>query len=121
MSYSATVEAQTQVFSGSRLEERRLRRRLTQHDLASRLRSRGFGTTQTTISRWESGQQPNAAVLPALAIELDCSIGELYGPAGDPDDEEADAPLSRDEMDLYLSLHARVSRLSQRVDEEVNR
>lgn len=114
MPQSITVGTPTQVFSGARLEQHRLRKRLTQHDLASRLRARGFGTTQATVSRWESGQQPHAGVLPALAAELDCLIGDFYG---EDEDEDADAPLSRDEMELYLSLRARVKRHSQRATE----
>lgn len=91
----------TQMFSGVRLEALRNERRLTQHDLASRLRERGFGTTQTTVSRWESGQHPNGAVLPALAAELGCAIADLYG--DDEDEEAASMSLSRDEKVQQLS------------------
>lgn len=87
----------TQTFSGTALEALRERRKLTQHDLASALRIRGFGTTQTTVSRWESGQQPHASVLPALAAELGCSIGDLYALEGDEDEEAASMALSREE------------------------
>jgi len=112
------VGSRTQVFSGSKLERRRLAKHLTQHDLASRLRARGFGTTQATLSRWESkGHQPHAAVLPALAEELDCLIGDFYAADADTDDDEEDSPLSRDEMDLYLALHARVQRQMQHAKE----
>lgn len=115
MPYLATVKTMT--FSGRRLEELRSRRRLTQHDLASGLRARGFGTTQTTVSRWEHGQQPDGVVLPALAAELECSISDFYAPDSE-DDEEADSPLSHDDVDLYLSLHARVMRQTRREAEE---
>lgn len=71
-------------FSGQRLEE--LRGLKTQTDLASGLRKRGFGTTQTTISRWESGQMPHSSVLPALAAELNCTVDELYADADDAED-----------------------------------
>lgn len=74
-------------FSGERLRRFRSARRLTQHDLASELRSRGFGTTQTTISRWEDGQQPHSGVLPSLADVLQIEMEELYG---SDDDEESD-------------------------------
>lgn len=70
-------------FSGAKLED--LRGRTTQHDLAAALRKRGFGTTQTTVSRWESGQVPRSAVLPALAAELGVTVDELF------DEDEAEA------------------------------
>lgn len=75
-----------QNFSGRRLKELRDQKRLTQHDLASKLREHGFGTTQTTISRWEDGQQPQTRVLAVLARELGCKIGEFYV---DEDDDES--------------------------------
>lgn len=76
------------VFSGSRLRELRLQKKLGQDDLAHRLRAAGHGTTQTTISRWENGVSvPHSAVLPALAAELGVQVGDLYGEA--EDDEEA--------------------------------
>jgi len=62
-----------------------LRGNRTQHDLASALRRRGFGTTQTTVSRWESGQTPRSSVVGALADELGVKPDELF----DADDEEA--------------------------------
>lgn len=97
-----------QTFSGQQLRRLRTAARLTQHDLASRLRKRGFGTTQTTISRWEDGQQPLSGVLPSLAAELDCSIADFY--AGEDDDEEAASmPLTRDEQDMLVALIARIS------------
>lgn len=65
-----------QRWSGQRLVD--LRGRKTQTDLANALRERGFGTTQTTISRWESGKVPRGYVLPALAAELGCSVDELF-------------------------------------------
>ena len=41
---------------------------------------------------------------------------EFFLTSSEEDDEEADAPLSRDEMDLYLVLHARLQRTLQRVE-----
>jgi len=78
----------------------KLRGRTTQTDLADRLRARGFGTTQTTVSRWESGQQPRAYVLPALAAELGVSVQELFV---DDDDEEASLPP----LDMMLRDYVR--------------
>lgn len=99
--------AATHTFSGSRLRQLRQARRLTQHDLASALRTSGFGTTQTTISRWEDGQQPQSAVLPSLAAALGVGISDLFG--GDDEDEESSGmPLSRDEFALLGDLMGRL-------------
>lgn len=74
---------------GTRIRELREARKITQHDLADRLRKRGYGTTQTTVSRWESGQVPRGYVAKALAEELGTSLDELYG----SDDDEEAAPV----------------------------
>lgn len=74
--------------SGEKIRQLREGKRLLQHDLANRLRERGYGTTQVTISRWENGQEPRAYVLPALAEELGVKVDELYG---DDEDEESRA------------------------------
>ncbi len=71
----------SQRFSGERLQK--LRGLTTQTDLANALRRRGFGTTQTTVSRWESGQVPHSAVMPALAAELGVPIESLYAQVED--------------------------------------
>jgi transcriptional regulator with XRE-family HTH domain len=89
-------------FSGGRLKELRNLKRLTQHDLASELRKTGFGTTQTTVSRWEDGQQPQSSVLPALALILGVSIGELF--SEDDDEEAASMGLTGDQRDLLAAL-----------------
>lgn len=48
---------------------------ITQRELAEKL-----GTTDKTVSRWESGVQiPDAEMVPALARVFGVSIGELYG------------------------------------------
>lgn len=73
-------------FSGTKLQQLRESRRLLQHDLADRLRDRGLGTTQATVSRWENGQEPRSYVMAALADELGVKVDELYG-----DDEDAEA------------------------------
>lgn len=82
-------------FSGTRLRELREDRRILQDDLSHRLRTRGFGTTQAQISRWESGQQPRAYILAALADELGVKVDELYG---DDEDEESALPLISDDV-----------------------
>lgn len=81
-------------WTGLQLEQRRGRR--TQTDLADALRRRcpGLGTTQTQISRWESGQQPRKLVLPHLAAELGCSVEELFD-ADDDEESELGAVLTR--------------------------
>lgn len=78
-------------FAHERLPE--FRGNLTQTDLANRLRAKGYGTTQTTVSRWEAGQQPRAYVLPALARELGVSVDDLFA----DDEEEADLVMDRAE------------------------
>lgn len=83
-------------WTGRQLEERRGRR--TQTDLADALRRRcpGLGTTQTQVSRWESGQQPRKLVLPHLAAELGCSVDELFDADEDEESEaDLDAVLTR--------------------------
>ena len=87
-------------FSGTRLRELREDRRILQDDLSHRLRIRGFGTTQAQISRWESGQQPRAYILAALADELGVKVDELYG-----DDEDEESALAPDPVaDLMRAL-----------------
>lgn len=73
-------------FSGEMLETARGRR--TQTDLAMALRRRGFGTTQTQVSRWESGQEPRLYIREALAAELGVRLDDLYIEV-----PEADAPF----------------------------
>lgn len=87
------------LLEGSRIKSLRESRKLTQHDLASSLRRAGFGTTQTTVSRWEAGQSPHSSVIPALAEALGVEVAELYG----ADDEDEDAALSR-ETDMLRAL-----------------
>jgi len=72
-----------QRFSHRKLKE--LRGKRDQTDLAAALRRRGFGTTQTQISRWEGGQEPRAYILPALAEELGVAVDDLF--------EDVDAPF----------------------------
>lgn len=83
-------------FSPEKLEK--LRGRRTQTDLAYALRRRGFGTTQTTVSRWESGQEPRSQVMAALAAELGVKVDELYEGEDDEDAssmDDLDTPLMR--------------------------
>jgi len=102
--------------SGSKIRKFREDRKLLQHDLASRLRGRGYGTTQAQISRWEAGQEPRAYVLSALAAELGVKVDDLYG---DEDAEAASmAPLAADTTaNLADALHAYVT---EKVDAAVS-
>jgi transcriptional regulator with XRE-family HTH domain len=90
---------------GSRIAA--LRGRRTQTDLASALRLRGFGTTQTTVSRWESGQAPRGSVLPALAAELGVTVDELLSVSDDDEEAAAMQPLGGD---IMQALNAAIDR-----------
>lgn len=98
--------------SGAKIRELRLQRLLDQHSLAERLRGRGLGTTQATISRWERGRGPRAHALPALAAELGVTVEELYA---DSDDEEDEADLL---IDLRSALERYIDRRVQTVIED---
>lgn len=76
-------------FSGQKLREARGKRNQT--DLAAALQRRGFGTTQTQISRWESGQTPRAYILAPLADALGVKLDDLL-----EDDPADDAPFQVD-------------------------
>lgn len=102
-------------FSGNTLRRLRDDRRLTQHDLASALRKRGFGTTQTTVSRWEDGQQPHASVLPALAAELGVSMDALYAD-DDPEEDAAAVDFGAAMQTLFeRAVEAKVEAVVQQV------
>lgn len=102
----------SQRFSGTKLEA--IRGKKTQTDLANALRERGFGTTQTTISRWESGQVPHSRVLPALAETLGCRIEELF----DEDDAEA-APMVPAAAEFLQALSPLAKLMAPLVAEEI--
>lgn len=89
---------------GTRLKALREHRKITQHDLANRLRDRGFGTTQTTVSRWESGQVPRGYVARALADELGTTIDDLFA------DDDEEAASMQPTSDLFSELLDRAIR-----------
>jgi transcriptional regulator with XRE-family HTH domain len=61
-------------FQGATLKSLRQRRRLTLRALAQRL-----GVTYQAVHNWEKGiNDPSAELLPAIAQELGCEIGDLY-------------------------------------------
>lgn len=66
-----------QKFSGTKLRKARGKR--TQTDVALALQLRGHGTTQTQVSRWESGQKPHNYILMDIAEVLGLSsTDELF-------------------------------------------
>src|SRR5262245_39894661 len=81
-------------WNGKRLLEARLRRGMTQDDLARAVR-----TSVTNISRWErSKNRPGASRVLALALTLDVGP-ELFFQADDEDEVDADPDrLSIDEF-----------------------
>lgn len=90
---------------GTRIRRAREAKHLLQHDLADRLRRRGYGTTQATISRWEKGQMPRGYVIRALADELDTTVADLLGE--NDDDEE---PSSMSDYEMFRELVRRIAR-----------
>lgn len=100
-------------FSPSNLEK--LRGLRTQSDLAFALRRRGHGTTQTTVSRWESGQEPRAHVLADIAAELGVTVDALFE---DDEDDPSSMALTREAEEMVQVLMPR-SALRQIVREEM--
>lgn len=74
----------------SRIYRARLKADLTQEELAYRLRDAGVKASGRYINRWENGHNaPRAEVLPVLAEILGVSIGELYEPTADDEEDRA--------------------------------
>lgn len=88
-------------FSGERLRSIRLRRGLTQAQLARRAQLR-----EQQINRWEGAHNvPSADAVGVLAGALDCDVSELYvtgdrAEGGDEDDEESDLFAAAHQLDL---------------------
>ena len=62
------------VFRGATLKSLRQRRRLTLRALAQRL-----GVTYQAVHNWEKGMNiPSGDLLPVIAQELGCEVGDLY-------------------------------------------
>jgi transcriptional regulator with XRE-family HTH domain len=62
------------VFEGATLKSLRQRKRLTLRGLAQRL-----GVSYQAVHRWEKGvNDPSTDLLPRIAQELECEIGDLY-------------------------------------------
>lgn len=66
-------------FDGEKLKTLRDARKWDQHRLAEAARSHGTGITQSTISRYEHGQEPSGRNIVALAAALGVDPRELYG------------------------------------------
>jgi transcriptional regulator with XRE-family HTH domain len=98
----------------ARIYQARLRAKLTQDDLAHRLRDHGVKASARYINRWERGvNTPRADVIPVLADALGVAILDLYTPNANDDEEAARAvrgSLTRDEYALYGELTARIMR-----------
>lgn len=89
-------------FQGATLKGLRQRRRLTLRALAQRL-----GVTYQAVHNWEKGiNHPSADLLPILANELGCEIGDLYlksAPAAPP---MMQVPVAEQDFlqDLFVAL-----------------
>lgn len=68
---------------GTKIATLRAAKSYDQTEFATRLRKRGLGATQATVSRWENGQEPRAYALPAIAAELGVAIESLYADGED--------------------------------------
>lgn len=79
-----------------RLLELRTAAKLTQADVAYRIRQHGHKANERSIRRWESGQHaPHANVVPSLAEALGVSIESLYAQEDGADEEEDKMHLRR--------------------------
>jgi transcriptional regulator with XRE-family HTH domain len=98
--------------NGSKIRKARLASGMSQAQLA-----RKIGSTEKNISRWENTQnQPRLESVAAIAQATGRDI-DFFLTASAEDDDEESAPLTSSEMDLYLTLHARLQRSLQRVRE----
>lgn len=106
-----------------RIASARSAAKLTQADVAYRIRQHGHKANERSIRRWESGQHaPHANVVPALAEALGVTIDSLYERSDSDDEEEDEAVLrrlahiaiDRDQPDLALAMLERVKVMSAR-------
>lgn len=66
----------------------RIRELMEVRGLTGRQVAEALGVAPSAVSKWVSGQGvPRADKLPALADVLCCTIDELYGRAGPPEQE----------------------------------
>lgn len=95
---------QVRAFSGSRLEQARLRKGMTQTDLAYAIRAKSNAkTSERNVRRWEAGttNAPHAVMVSVLAEVLGVPMDELYeterlnGSGSDDDEDEEDEAVLR--------------------------
>ncbi|MCR4341991.1 MAG: helix-turn-helix domain-containing protein [Gemmatimonadaceae bacterium] len=93
---------QVRAFSGSKLEQARLRSGMTQADLAIAVRNRSAAkTSERNVRRWESGttHAPHAVMVSVLSEVLGVPMDDLYearrANGSSPDDEEEDEQVLR--------------------------
>jgi transcriptional regulator with XRE-family HTH domain len=87
-------------FQGATLKSLRHRRRLTLRALAQKL-----GVTYQAVHSWEKGiSDPSADLLPIIAQELGCEIGDLYLRTAPPPPTMAHTSAS--DQDFLLELFA---------------
>jgi len=108
---------QVRSLNPARIYQARLRAKLTQDELAHRLRDRGIKASARYINRWEKGvNAPRADVIPVLAEALEVSISELYQPDDADDEEAASMPNHRDVLEaLHYSLGLALGKTPERV------
>ena len=92
---------QVRAFSGTKLEQARLRSGMTQADLAIAVRNRSAAkTSERNVRRWESGttHAPHAVMVSVLSEVLGVPMDDLYEARranGSGDDEEEDEEVLR--------------------------
>jgi transcriptional regulator with XRE-family HTH domain len=90
------------VFQGATLKSLRQRKRLTLRALAQRL-----VVTYQAVQNWEKGiNDPSADLLPSIAQELGCEIGDLYLRTAPPPRTMIDIPASNQDFmqELFTAL-----------------
>jgi DNA-binding XRE family transcriptional regulator len=76
-----------------RIRERRRQLKLTQMDVADRLRAYGAEMSNRTLSSMENGRGLDLGWLPELAEVLDCTVSYLLGLTDDPGTWTPDGPV----------------------------
>jgi transcriptional regulator with XRE-family HTH domain len=90
------------MFQGATLKSLRQRQGLTLRVLAQRL-----GVTYQAVHNWEKGiNDPSAELLPIIAQELGCEIGDLYLRTAPPPRTTIDVPAADQEFlqELFAAL-----------------
>jgi transcriptional regulator with XRE-family HTH domain len=83
-----------QTFSPAALRLARLRKGLTQLEVAERCARHGVPASQSLMSHWETGRTaPSPGYLPALAKSLGCKVDDFFAEPASHGDAE-DQPTS---------------------------